>query len=204
MVEYNRDYSVILLSVFHRMRSCTPVKAVEVTSTPGTKVNIPPTLQLSSSVDADEFLLSLPELYQDPGLTPRGIPDYGLLSTCIRPTGVCWVQGAMDPCLNMWCRPVSFEGHIWPTHKHAIVGVKLGATSEIPMDNVFEELTTKTGTNPFQAMSFGKDHIKPNLLQGWRVIHLEAVFKIILSATFSDAVFLHCLLDPALTAFIHI
>ena len=27
--------------------------------------------------------------------------------------------------------------------------------------------------------------------------------KIILSATFSDVVFLHCLLDPAITAFIH-
>ena len=59
----NRDYSVIHLSVFHRMRSSTPVKAVEVTSTPTTKVNIPPTLQLLSSVDAEEFLLSLPELY---------------------------------------------------------------------------------------------------------------------------------------------
>ena len=71
------------------------------------------------------------------------------------------------------------------------------------MDKIFEGLTTKTGTNPFQAKSFGKDHIKPNLLQGWHAICLEAVFKIILSATFSDAVFLHCLLDPVITAFIH-
>ena len=84
----------------------------------------------------------------------------------------------------MACRPVCFEGHIWPTCEHAIVGVKLGATSEIPMDKIFEELTTKTGTNPFQAKSFRKDHIKPNLLQGWHTIHLEAVFKIILSAAF--------------------
>ena len=103
----------------------------------------------------------------------------------------------------MWCRPISLEGHIWPTHKHAVVAVKLGATSEIPTFKIFEELTTKTGTNPFQAKSFGKDHTKPNLLQGWHAIHLEAVFKIILSAAFSNAVFLHCLLDPAITAFIH-
>ena len=84
----NRDYSVIHLSVFHRMRSSTPVKAM-VTSTPATMVNIQPTLQLLSSADAEEFLLSLPDLYWDPDLTPRGKPGYGLLSTCIRPTGVC-------------------------------------------------------------------------------------------------------------------
>ena len=68
---------------------------------------------------------------------------------------------------------------------------------------IFEEVTTKMGTNPFQAKSFGKDHTNPNLLQGWHAIHLEAVFKIILSAAFSDAVFLHCLLDPVITAFVH-
>ena len=91
------------------MRSSTPVKAMEVTSTPATKVNIPPTFQLLSSVDAEEFLLSLPELYKGPDLTLRGKPDYRLLSTHIGSTGVHWVQGAMDPCLNMWHRPMSFE-----------------------------------------------------------------------------------------------
>ena len=52
-------------------------------------------------------------------------------------------------------------------------------------------------------VNYHQDHIKPYLLQGWHTIHLEAVFKIILPAAFSDAVFLHCLLDPAITTFIH-
>ena len=94
----NRDYSAIHLSVFHRMRSSTQVKSTEVTSTPATKANIPPTLQLLSSVDAEEFLLSLPELYQDPDLDTQRenqVMDYCLPT--LGPQGYHWMQGAHGP-----------------------------------------------------------------------------------------------------------
>ena len=51
---------------------------------------------------------------------------------------------------------------------------------------------------------FGQVNSKSHLLCGWHSIHLEAISRILLSATFTDVVLLHCLLDPAITAFVHV
>ena len=137
----------------------TPTWIVEATSTSasGAKaVHIPPKLPMLSSVEAEKFLLSLPEVYQNPALILRRRPDYGLLSAWIGPTSIWKVQGSIDPYANMWPGPVDFDGHIWPTHEHAIINVKLGATSEMPVSKIYDNLIEYADTNPFWAKKFGQ------------------------------------------------
>ena len=103
----------------------------------------------------------------------------------------------------MWPGPVDFDGHVWPTREHAIINVKLGATSEIPVSKICDDLMEYADTNPLRAKKFGQVKSKSHLLEGRHSIHLEAVLRILLSAVFTDVVFLHCFLDPSITAFVH-
>ena len=86
-----------------------PTQIVEATSTSASGVKTihnPPKLTMLSSVEAEKFLLSIPELYQNPDLISRTRLDYGLLSARIGTNGIQKVQGAMDLCSNVWPGPV--------------------------------------------------------------------------------------------------
>ena len=82
--------------------------------------------------------------------------------------------------------------------------MKLGATSQIPVSMIYDDLMGYADTNPFWAKKFGQVKSKSCLLGGWHSIHLETICRILLSAAFTEVIFLYCLPDPAITAFVHV
>ena len=154
-----------------------------------------------SPTEARSFLLSLLGTYRDQELQSKQLFDIKFLQTRFK-GGIREVQGAKDPLSNMWTGPVHFQGQMWPTREHAIVAVKLERTSYLGKEKIRElVLDCKDG---FQAKRVGKRYSNHNQIGFWHSVRRSTVFDILISAAFTDAQFLSCLLDPQIKEFHHV
>ena len=116
--------------------------------------------------------------------------------------GVRNVQGEKDPLSNMWTGPVYFDGMCWPTREHAIVPEKLGQTASLSKQYI-RELVLKCDSC-FNAKKLGKEKSSPQKIAHWHVARRTVVYDVLISAAFTDAQFLTCLMDPVITDFRHV
>ena len=102
----------------------------------------------------------------------------------------------------MWTGPVYFQNPRWPTHKHAIVVVKLEKASHLDSVEICK-LVLKC-PDGFQAKRLGRRHSVHHLIEHWHNVQRSTVFDILMSAAFTDVQFLSCLLDPNIEEFHHV
>ena len=143
--------------------------------------------------DAYSFLLSFLKMYRNHEWQLEQLYDVNFLKTQFK-GGIQEVQGLKDPLSNMWTGPVYFQNQRWPTREHAIVAVKLGKASHLDSEEICK-LVLKC-PDGFQAKRLGKRHSVRHLINQWHKVRRPTVFDILMSAVFTDAQFLSCLLDP--------
>ena len=102
----------------------------------------------------------------------------------------------------MWTGPVYFQNRRWPTHEHAIVVVKLDKSSHLDSEEIWK-LVLKC-PDGFQAKCLGRRHSVHCLIEQWHNVRSSTVFDILMSAAFTNAQFLSCLLDPNIKEFHHV
>ena len=102
----------------------------------------------------------------------------------------------------MWTGPVYFQNRRWPTREHAIVAVKLDKASHLDSEEICK-LVLKC-PDGFQAKRLGRRHSIHHLIDQWHDVRRSTVFDILMSAAFTDAQFLSCLLDPNIEEFHHV
>ena len=112
------------------------------------------------------------------------------------------VQGEKDPLSNMWTGPIYFDDKYWPSQEHAIVATKLDCATFMSKPEV-RNLVLKCG-NGFEAKKIGRDYSVSHKIARWHDVRRTVVFDVLISAAFTDAQFLTCLLDPMISDFRHV
>ena len=154
-----------------------------------------------AAVDACAFLLSLIPGYRDHKLQSSDTVDLRFLKTRFV-DGVRNVQGEKDPLSSMWTGPVYFDGMCWPTREHAIVAEKLGQTASLSKQYI-REFVLKCNSG-FNAKKLGRENSSPQKIAHWHAARQTVVYDVLISAAFTDAQFLTCLMDPMITDFRHV
>ena len=154
-----------------------------------------------SPADARSFMLSLLKVYRNHEWQSEQLFDGNFLKTRFK-GGIREVQGSKDPLSNMWTGPVYFQNQRWPTCEHAIVAVKLEKASHLDSAKICKlVLECPDG---FQAKCLGRRYSVHHLIEHWHNVRRSTVFDILMSAAFTDAQFLSCLLDPNIEDFHHV